>query len=224
LLYVCGMWTQADVNEAVEDIYQITGFDLIHPPSMLELAVSYVGEENVHLVKWPHAFAPGESIRSRKGDGIWLDGSWSLERKTFGFAYEIGDAWLRHHQIADREREPLANAIAAALIAPERVVRLAVGVLGPNPTVMASIFRCTETWAALRMAEALNRPMAVVTSFHVYIRGASFKWGSEEAIRKLVHRSNRRFLKVPVPDDPTHTLILPKLGDFFEQNLFVSQA
>lgn len=126
----------------------------------------------------------------------------SLERAQFAVAHEIAEWWLRKLDYRGDDRELVANAIAAALLAPSRAFRRAWSAASSLVEVAAD-FTLTETGAALRVGEVLGRPLAVISDLTVRVRGINYAWpSSERGIRQLGRIVVPGIVRVDLVDQP----------------------
>lgn len=99
----------------------------------------------------------------------------------FSIAHELGE-WalktLAKFEGTEVERERAANYIAAAILAPEQVVKRAHAAVGERIRVLASEFGLSQTSMVLRLAEVRGDERAVVTrTGNVLIRTqGTFAW------------------------------------------------
>jgi hypothetical protein len=129
-------------------------------------------------------------------------------RLHWAIAHELSEMRLKEigYELADVEQR--ADAIAAALVMPRSVYRVAVREYGARVDALAPDFLVDQTAAALRLAEVREAEVAVVvTPQRVYAR-APEEWclPSEAAIRRGRLAAHPDVKTVPITDAHRRTL------------------
>lgn len=78
----------------------------------------------------------------------------------------------------------MADALAAALLAPRQQFLRALGEDGYRLPILARRFETTESCVALRAGEVTGEPMALVAPRSVRVRGAEWTWPTERELRR----------------------------------------
>lgn len=97
-------------------------------------------------------------------------------------AHELGHLALERERYVGEDVERLADAIAAAIIAPRRAVQRARREIGPAFVELGAAFGATPTSAALRWGEVTGEPVAVLAPARpVRVRGDEWGWPPDVA-------------------------------------------
>lgn len=132
----------------------------------------------------------------------------SVEYAQFFVGHELGHDLLDELGYHEEDVEKVCDMFGAAVMAPIPAVRAMLRAFGRDHEAMAEEVCSTQTWAALRIAEALGVPRAVLTPQRVYARGPEeFVWGPEGEIRKLARGERPGVRKVKLTDDPRRVVI-----------------
>ena len=109
------------------------------------------------------------------------------EYARFYIGHELGHLICEREGYRENDLEKVCDALGAMLMAPMPAVRAMVRIFGTTDfEEVADEVGSTETWAALRIAEALGIPRAILTPQRVYTRGPDeFVWGPEDSLRRL---------------------------------------
>jgi hypothetical protein len=106
--------------------------------------------------------------------------------------HELGHAMLDEIDYSEEDTERVCDQIGAALMAPLPAVRSMIRTFGPDHELIADEIVATQTWAALRIAEASGMSRAVLTPQRVYVRGPdTFVW-CERSLRALARDPRSR--------------------------------
>lgn len=114
---------------------------------------------------------------------IWLAPKLPIERATFAVCHELAEWALRSRR--DPTIEQLADAAAAAILAPRNLFREALAHVGDDLPALAHVFQTTETCMGLRIGEVTAEPVALVSPKLVRVRGDEWGWPPAEEIRRL---------------------------------------
>ncbi len=170
-----------DIESEAEAILVDEGFPLDEPPDVEKLAWCALGAQNVVEARGlpvPGRFLP-DSGRLELRPGL------TRKARRWLLAHELSERHLLRRSYAPDEIEQLADAVAAALIAPKQAVRTALRSFGRHLPNLALVLGTTQSIAALRLGEVTGSPLALVTPRHVHVRGEEFGWPSERAVRAL---------------------------------------
>lgn len=158
------------------------------------------------------------------GDGalICVDERWQIhvrrglptERLAFAIAHELAEWWFRvRERHLGSDIEDAANYVAAAILTPRRAFRTALSAHGSDFVRLAEDFHTTETHVALREAEIVSLPRAVVSPALVRVRGPEeWIWPSEATIRRWARGAVPGLHKVRLTDDPRRIVIDVETG------------
>jgi hypothetical protein len=121
---------------------------------------------------------------------------------TFWIAHEVAEYWLERVGVkAVEEREQFADALAVRILSPRPAYRKTVRAVGADFEQLGSIYTLSQTCSALRLGEAVGRPVAVVMPGRVLARGELQAW-SERELRAVVRATEvpRELLRVKLSD------------------------
>lgn len=129
---------------------------------------------------------PAHLARVHGEHRIYIRPGLSAPEQRFAILHECAEKHLSDLRYEEPDREQLANAIAAALVAPGGAYLAARRELGDRFDQLASAFQTTETCAALRLAETTGVPVAVIAPCHVRTHegDCSWRWPDDRAIRE----------------------------------------
>ncbi len=183
------------------DLYKRTGFDPGEPTSPIRIARTWLGAD---------AIQRGHVIGSPATVGRFA-GRWRiLVRPTvpirylaFFVGHELGHVLLSEAHYDEPDEEEAANRIGGALMAPLHAMRRLYRAHGLDLAGLADAVGSTQTWAALRIGEAIGTPLAAVSPATVRVRGPeSFVWPEAGEIRRLASgRARPGLAKVRITDD-----------------------
>jgi hypothetical protein len=165
---------------AVQEIYQRARRDPSHPVGTVQLAVALFGERCIRLAA--RRELPGRSALAWP-DGvpvIHLRRDLSPTQINHAVAHELGE-WLLHMWgFHGPQAEDLSGRIGAALCVPRPAFHLAHSELGENVPALSQAFTVSESLMALRIAECLGYPTALVTPRRIRTRGNDWNWPTSE--------------------------------------------
>ena len=178
-------------------LYTELGYEPDEPQSPVTLARQWLGADA--LVVAPATLrVPACTFFVHGQRRIAVQRNLSPAYRRFWVGHELGHALLARDGAPDDERA--ADYLGAALMAPWATTRLYDG----DWMALASDIGSTQTQAALRTAEVLGLPRAVVTPRRVYLRGPEgFVWPLG---RKAIERAPGT-KKTQLTDDPNRTVI-----------------
>lgn len=132
----------------------------------------------------------------------------SVEYAQFFVGHELGHIVLDELGYRDDDVETVCDQFGAAVMAPIPSVRAMLRAFGRDHEAIAEEVCSTQTWAALRISEALGIPRAVITPKRIYARGPeAFVWGSEDELRKLARVDRPGVARARLTDDPKRVVI-----------------
>lgn len=189
--------------------YERLGFDPGVPVDTFRLARTLLGpdavERRVHL-----AGVPGRLFYVHGERRIAVSGRLPLGYQRHVAGHELGHIVLEEIGYVGGDLEQACDLFGAAVMAPMPAVRAMVRAFGPDHEAIADEVVSTQTWAALRVAECLGIPRAVVTPSRTYVRGPDhFEWGSDRELRQLARTRITRpgIRKTALIDDPKRVII-----------------
>jgi hypothetical protein len=199
-----------EIEGAARSIRETAGFALFDAPSALELAhglglrvlrAGWLRSEDSAAIH-PSATGIPTAIALRHG--------LSPLRSAWCIAHEVAEIDLVTVGYRGEDVEAVAEALAAALLMPQRLFRLAVAELGADVQELAQAFAVPETAAALRLAEVgAVDAAAVVTPRRVHVRSSdSFVLPAELELRAIARGGHPGLRKVRLLDDPRRVALL----------------
>lgn len=132
----------------------------------------------------------------------------SVPYAQFFVGHEIGHVVLDELGYRENDIEQVCDTFGAAVMAPIPAVRAMLRAFGRDHEAIADEVCSTQTWAALRVAEYLKIPRAIITPKRVYARGPEeFVWGPEGELRKLARVDRPGVVRARLTDDPSRVVI-----------------
>lgn len=197
-------WGGADAEGVARWLYELAGFSEGEPvgPRKLAKALGVGVEVAPRRGLWKDATMT--TVLGKRV--IWLAPRLSPERTTFAICHELAE-WAMA-QRRDEGIEGLADAAAAAILAPRQLFREALGALGSDLPRLAHEFRTTETCVALRIGEVTAEPVALVSPQLVRVRGEDWCWPGEQEIRRLSRTDGAQLLRVVRLTDDSRRVFL----------------
>jgi len=183
--------------------YERLGFDPSEPVSTFKLARAILGPNAIERSSLAGAVASTFVINGERRIG--LSRKLAPEYAAFCIGHELGHIICQEQGFRGPRLEQVCDQIAAALMAPAPAVAAFVRA-GVTHEELADEVVATQTWAALRLAEVLSIPRAVVTPARVYVRGPEdFRWPL--SVRKLVGKDIPGVRKTRLSDDPERVVL-----------------
>lgn len=190
-----------DLEALAVETYERNGFDPAEPVSTLRLARKIYG--------------PGVIVRNANLAGMrpaavgWVNGKprIALQRTVptdeirFHTGHELAHLirGVPHDDGAALERE--CDYLGAALSGPRPAIVAMRKAVGWDIRRIAKEAACTQTWAALRLAEADRIPLVTVGPHAVRVRGPDeYVWPDEQTLRRWVDRPGPGVRKVRISD------------------------
>lgn len=174
-----------ELENLAEWAYRAAGLDPETPAAPLELArLLIAGGGSVPVARCPQLRTPARLARVGSEWRIYVRERLDRTAMRWMVAHECAEWILNQEGYEAADVEQKAQSLAARLIAPRpaTIVAIRAGLDFPE---MAEAFSLSQSSAALRHGEISNQPTALVTPQAVYYRGASFTWGSDDAVRQL---------------------------------------
>jgi hypothetical protein len=189
--------------------YERLGFDPAIPVDPFRLARKLLG---------PMAIERGTSVAGLSAKLFVVRGERRIavsrkippEYAMFYVGHELGHVVLDEIGYREDDLETACDAFGAAVMAPMPAVRTLLRAFGRDHAAIAEEIGATQTWAALRVAECLGIPRAIITPGRLYVRGPeAFEWGPEDSLRRLARgrAGAPGITKVKLTDDPRRVVI-----------------
>jgi len=132
----------------------------------------------------------------------------AVEYAQFFVGHELGHIVCDEIGYREDDIERVCDMFGAAVMAPIPAVHALLRIFGRDHEAIADELVSTQTHAALRVAEVLRIPRAIITPARVYARGPEeFVWGPEDELRKLARRERPGVSKSRLTDDPKRIVI-----------------
>lgn len=185
--------------------------DRVHNARSVAAGLPWVA--SVHVVPANEVWGFGQS--DPRDDGrydVLLRAGQFRYREDFFLAHELAEIGLKKLGVVVGEyerKERLCDAIAGALLMPRPAFERALEEHGESYADLARLHQQTETAAALRCAELLERELAVVTPRKVYRRGPVVALPDEaSALRRIVRERAPGVRRVRLTDATARTVVM----------------
>lgn len=199
----------AEVEALATDFYRRLGFEPTTPIDTFRLARKLLG---------PGSIERGTSLVGIQARTFVLNGARKIAvNKRIPFPYqqhrvghELGHIVFDELGYLDDDIESACDLFGACVMAPRPAVVAMLHAFGRDHQAMADEVGSTQTLAALRIAETLGIPRAVVTPERIYARGPDeFVWCSEEELRRLARsaRPGPGIVLAKLTDDPRRRVL-----------------
>ena len=166
-----------DVGDVLaRELYLSAGLDLGRAHGAPRVAAAVLGEDCLHVVR--PGELPGRALIQRSGLNwiIHFRGTLTRSQLNHAIAHELGEWFLRCRGYADPDVEALSNRLAAAICVPRPAFVAAYNELGDDVPALSRRFCVSESMMALRLAECLGPPTALITEKVVLTRGDPWEW------------------------------------------------
>lgn len=183
-------------------VLEDAGFELDEPVNIRKLIRARLGPDGYQqLPRMPFTRAALITINGRQR-------ICSTPRATaFDESHELGHRERNLAGIVSDDEEADANFLGGAILMPARAVLRAVR-SGLSLSEMAELFGTSETAMALRVAELLRMPRAIIAPKHIHLRGPDgYVMPAEPVLRSLAKRTRPGVLKVRMRDDPSRVVL-----------------
>lgn len=199
----------SSLESVAVDMYRRKGFDPSSPVSTLRLARSLHGPSCIERPASLVGSYPASTWVLRGERKISVRRRVPLDEVAFYVGHELAHAELGVPHGADGEVEAACNYLGAALMAPRPAVLALHRAFGWDLEEIAAEVVATQTWAALRLAEALIVPTAALSPQIVRVRGPEeWVWPDEATIRRWSTRPRPGVRKINVTDRPRRSVHL----------------
>ena len=175
-----------DIEGAAEAMYRAAGLDPREGASPLALAHGLLGPGSVQSVHAASLPGDGALVWERGEAQIHVRAKLSPQRRRWAICHELAEWCLTLARYESDDREQISDALAAALLAPRQHFLRVLRADGRRLPALARRLVTTESFVALRLGETTDEPLALIApSRPVRVRGAEFRWPSEEQIRAM---------------------------------------
>jgi hypothetical protein len=196
------------------ETYERLGLDPSEPVDTCKLArLRFRGRGD----STPIVTRPPSLLGARPG-AVWWKGEtpFIAVRKTVPIeivqhvvGHEMGHLLLGRKHDSDPDLEAACDYLGACLMAPRPAVLALHRAHGWKLREIAEEVCATQTWAALRLGEALGIPLAAISPVAVRVRGPEeWAWPSEPEIRQLARRQRPGLKKVAITDQRARCAII----------------
>lgn len=191
--------------------YERAGIDPAKPVSPLRVARKLLGDDAI--VRPPSMLGPPAALIAIDGERrIAVKRSVPIEYARFFVGHELGHLVLEREGYVGDDVEVCCDYFAAALIAPRPAVFGLQRAFGFDLPEIARAAGSTQTWAALRCAEVLRLPLAVIAAT-VRVRGPEeWIWPEEETLRRWARRPPSGLAKTTLTDDRRRVVLVADSG------------
>ena len=158
------------------ELYVAARLDPSTAPGAPLLAAAMLGKSCVRPV--PANELPGNALLQLTGANwvIYVREGLSASRLNHAIAHELGEWFLRCRGYVEADVEELSGRVAAAVCVPHVAFVAAHGNYGDDLSGLSQAFRVSESLMALRVAECLGTPTALITRKVVRVRGDAREW------------------------------------------------
>jgi hypothetical protein len=197
----------ASIEGLAVSFYERLGLDPADPVDTFQLARKLLGAG---------AIVRGTSLAGLAAKIFTVNGERRIAvNRKLDFAYaqhavghELGHVVCDEEGYRGEQLEQVCDAFGAAVMAPLPAVRAMLRAFGRDHVAIADEVCTTQTWAALRVAECLGIPRAIITPRRVYVRGPEeFVWGPDDSLWRLVRIERPGITKVRLTDDPRRVVL-----------------
>lgn len=197
-----------EVEGLAVQFYRRLGFDPETPIDTFRLARKLLGPSAIE-----HGTAiigtPAKVFTVRGQRRIAVNRRLSVPYAQFYVGHELGHIVLDEIGYRENDVEQVCDQFGAAVMAPIPAVARMLRAFGRDHEAIADEIGSTQTWAALRIAEYLRIPRAIITPQRLYTRGPEeFVWCPEGELRRLASgKSTPGVTKAKLTDDPRRIVL-----------------
>jgi hypothetical protein len=198
-----------EVEALAVGLYRRLGFDPSEPVDTFRLARKLLGADAIERGT-SIAGLPAKLFVVNGQRRIAISRKLSVPYARFFAGHELGHVVLDDLGYREDDLEAACDMFGAAVMAPLPAVAAMLRVFGRDHEAIADEVCSTQTWAALRIAECLGIPRALITPQRLYVRGPeAFVWGSEDGLRRLARgRAPRPGIRRAMLTDDSRRVVL----------------
>lgn len=158
------------------ELYLSAELDPSHAHGAPRVARAVLGESCLHAVRASEL--PGPALIQRDGPRWIIHVREGLTPRQLNHvvAHELGEWFLRCRGYVEPDVEELSSRVAAAICVPRPAFMTAHGQVGEDLVALSQRFLVSESLMALRLAECLGAPTALITQKVVVTRGEPWAW------------------------------------------------
>jgi hypothetical protein len=197
-----------DAEEVAAEVFRLARVDPDETPGPLHLARRVFGPDNV---RWAEGLWRDAKLAFSGGVPMLLVARRLPPRRVgFAVAHELAEHVMARAEYMGDDVERIANAAAAAVVAPRKMFRRRYVAVGPAVSTLADAFATSETLAALRIGEVTDVPTALVDASSVRVRGEEYGWPPDDELRSRLRAKAlpKQLTEVPMPGGRRRTLLL----------------
>lgn len=198
-----------DLESIAVETYERHHLDPAEPVSAFRLARAIAGPDAV--VRPPGLLGryPAATMHVNGKPRFALRKTVPLDEQQFYLAHELAHLLLGRPHGAGAEIEAACDYLGSCLMAPRAAVLALYRAFGLDLGAIADEVVATQTWAALRLGEALQIPIATVGPIAVRVRGPEeWVWPSEPELRRQAVRPGPGLAKVRITDRPKRAVLV----------------
>jgi hypothetical protein len=193
------------------ELYVSAGLDPSQAPGAPRIAAAVLGD--TYLLAVPRSELPGNALLRREGPRwvINVRDTLNARQLNHAIAHELGEWFLRCKGYTEPDVEELSGRVAAAICVPRPAFLAVYARLGDDLAALSEEFRVSQSLMALRVAECVGVPTALITRRVVRTRGAVWEWPpTREQWTEFVARVRARpnGIRVSRPSDARGRVLL----------------
>ncbi|MBA2724258.1 MAG: hypothetical protein H0U56_15500 [Methylibium sp.] len=196
------------IEREAERVYSRVGADLNRGASPTRLVEGVLGAGALRWADGDWLRAGGAIARVGRHWRVYLNRRYPVRNLRFVALHE-----LAHYVLGGGATEDDCDALAAVLLAPRRAFERAMASMARPRFVPARVygnlsawFRCTDSFAAMRLSEVTGAPLVLISPARARVRGAPYPWPAEfeRLVRAPVLPGLR---KARLQDDPSRVVL-----------------
>lgn len=164
--------TTEDLERLAVRTYRRLRFDVLRPERPTTLVRSLLGPDRITQVDLPQGVR-GTIVGSGDHQRILIARNAPIDAKLFTLAHELSHVLLEEEGYRGTKLEASCDYLAACLLAPRPATERLYREHGFDVRHIAAVSVQTDTWAILRVGEALGIPVAAIRPGKVRFRGQS---------------------------------------------------
>lgn len=132
----------------------------------------------------------------------------SVPYAQFFVGHELGHIVCDDMGYREDDLERVCDQFGAAVMAPIPAVCAMLRTFGPDHEAIADEVGSTQTWAALRVAECMKIPRAIIAPKKLYLRGPDdFVWPAEAELRRMARVPRPGVKRASLTDEPDRVVL-----------------